>query len=92
VLGNAKVRCDLAGTRISGVESLGDFTGVQEPDLVEDSVPEWEEYPHTPAIFVRVAKKGVRAYGTWKNIRNFGSDEEAPYPSPPLYRKECGND
>jgi hypothetical protein len=24
-----------------------------------------------PAVFVRVANKGLRAYGTWKSIRNF---------------------
>jgi hypothetical protein len=32
-------------------------------------VPEWEEYPHTPAVFVRVANKGVAGYGTWKSVR-----------------------
>jgi hypothetical protein len=26
--------------------------------------------PH-PAVFVRVANKGVISYGTWKNLRNF---------------------
>jgi hypothetical protein len=27
--------------------------------------------PHTPAVFVRVANKGLKPYGTWKSIRNF---------------------
>jgi hypothetical protein len=35
------------------------------------TVPEWEERIYTPAVFVRVANKGLRAYGTWKSIRNF---------------------
>jgi hypothetical protein len=37
-------------------------------------VPEWEERIYTPAVFVRVPNKELRAYGTWKNIRNFGSE------------------
>jgi len=37
--------------------------------LLGCSVPEWEEYPHTPAVFVRVASKGLRGYGTWKSVR-----------------------
>jgi hypothetical protein len=32
-------------------------------------VQEWEEYPHTPGVFVRAANKGVAGYGTWKRIR-----------------------
>jgi hypothetical protein len=28
-----------------------------------------EEAPHTPAVFVN---KGLRAYGSWKSVRNFG--------------------
>jgi len=32
-------------------------------------VPEWEEYLHTPGVFVRVAIKGFRVYGTWKGVR-----------------------
>jgi hypothetical protein len=32
-------------------------------------VPEWEEYLHTPGVFVRVAFKGLRVYGTWKSVR-----------------------
>jgi hypothetical protein len=31
--------------------------------------------PH-PAVFVRVANKGLRVYGTWKSIRNFGEARE----------------
>jgi hypothetical protein len=27
---------------------------------------------HTPAVFVRVANKGVAGYGTWKKIRKMG--------------------
>jgi hypothetical protein len=29
---------------------------------------------HTPAVFVRVANKGVTAYGTWKRIRKMGDE------------------
>jgi hypothetical protein len=32
-------------------------------------VPKWEEYPHTPGVFVRVANKGLAGYGTWKKVR-----------------------
>jgi hypothetical protein len=35
-------------------------------------VPNWELLVHTPAVFVRVANKGVAGYGTWKSIRNSG--------------------
>jgi hypothetical protein len=35
----------------------------------ERRVPKWEEYPHTPGVFVRVANKGVAGYGTWKSVR-----------------------
>jgi hypothetical protein len=34
----------------------------------EGRVPNWEEYPHTPGVFVRVASKGVAGYGTWKSV------------------------
>ncbi len=27
---------------------------------------------HTTAVFVRVAKKGVAGYGTWKKVRKMG--------------------
>jgi hypothetical protein len=30
------------------------------------AVPVWEEMMHTPAVFVRVANKGVAGYGEWK--------------------------
>jgi hypothetical protein len=33
------------------------------------AVPKWEEYLHTPGVFVRVANKGVAAYRTWKCVR-----------------------
>jgi hypothetical protein len=38
--------------------------------------PKWEERGYTPAVFVRVANKGVRVYGTWKSIRNFVGNGE----------------
>jgi hypothetical protein len=38
-------------------------------------VPPWELLVHTPAVFVRVANKGVRVYGTWKSIRKTGSND-----------------
>jgi len=31
------------------------------------NVPFWELLVHTPAVFVRVANKGVTGYGTWKS-------------------------
>jgi hypothetical protein len=31
---------------------------------------------YTPAVFVRVANNGLRAYGTWKNVRKTGGREE----------------
>jgi hypothetical protein len=34
--------------------------------------PEWELLVHTPAVFVRVARKGLTGYGTWKKIRKMG--------------------
>jgi hypothetical protein len=36
---------------------------------VERRVPFWELLAHTPAVFVRVANKGVAGYRTWKKIR-----------------------
>jgi len=30
-------------------------------------VPEWELLVYTPAVFVRVAGKGLTRYGTWKS-------------------------
>src|SRR5216684_1220678 len=38
----------------------------------ERRVPEWELLVYTPAVFVRVANKGVAAYGTWKSVRRMG--------------------
>jgi hypothetical protein len=35
-------------------------------------VPRWEEYPHTPGVFVRVANAGLTGYGTWKSVRRMG--------------------
>jgi hypothetical protein len=29
-------------------------------------IPNWELLVYTPAVFVRVANKGVTGYGTWK--------------------------
>ena len=34
--------------------------------------PKWEERGYTPAVFIRVRNKGLRAYGTWKIIRSSG--------------------
>jgi hypothetical protein len=42
----------------------------------EKTVPEWEEYPHTPGVFVRVANKGLARYGTWKSVRKMGDGGE----------------
>jgi hypothetical protein len=42
-------------------------------------VPEWEGYAHTPAVFVRVADKGLTAYVKWKSaqvIENKGQRTE----------------
>jgi len=39
---------------------------------VSGNVPFWELLVHTPAVFVRVANKGVAGYGTWKRIRKMG--------------------
>jgi hypothetical protein len=36
---------------------------------VRVGVPIWEELGYSPAVFVRVANKGLRGYGTWKKIR-----------------------
>jgi len=35
----------------------------------EVRVSKWEEYPHPPSVFVRVAIKGLTGYGTWKCVR-----------------------
>jgi hypothetical protein len=43
-----------------------------ESRLIKGWVPRWEEYPHTPAVFVRVASKGLAGYGTWKSVRRMG--------------------
>jgi hypothetical protein len=32
-------------------------------------VPEWESLVYTPAVFVRVANKGVTGYVTWKSAQ-----------------------
>jgi hypothetical protein len=34
-----------------------------ERDLLRGGVPNWEELVYTPAVFVRVASKGLRGYG-----------------------------
>ena len=36
------------------------------------NVPIWELLVYTPAVFVRMANKGVAGYGTWKKIRKMG--------------------
>jgi hypothetical protein len=35
-------------------------------------IPKWEEYPHTPGVFVRAANAGLTGYGTWKSVRRTG--------------------
>jgi hypothetical protein len=40
------------------------------------NVPFWELLVPTPAVFVRVANKGVAGYGTWKKIRKMGDGIE----------------
>jgi hypothetical protein len=40
-------------------------------------VPKWEEYPHTPGVFVRAANKGIAGYGTWKSVRKMGGGAAA---------------
>jgi hypothetical protein len=40
------------------------------------SVPKWEEFGYTPAVFARVASKGLAVYGTWKNVRKLEVAEE----------------
>jgi hypothetical protein len=42
---------------------------------VSENFPFWELLVHTPAVFVRVANKGVAGYGTWKKIRKMGDKE-----------------
>jgi hypothetical protein len=37
--------------------------------VTPQAFPKWEEYPHTPGVFARVASKGLTGYGTWKKIR-----------------------
>jgi hypothetical protein len=42
-------------------------------------VPFWEEMIYTPAVFVRVANKGVAGYGEWKifvSVANKGDRED----------------
>src|SRR5690242_4222075 len=52
---------------------LGGFVEVEE----RATVPFWELLVHTPAVFVRVAAKGLAGYGRWKNIRKMGIATEA---------------
>jgi len=44
--------------------------------VTAQTFPKWEECPHTPGVFVRVASKGLTGYGTWKKIRKMGDKEE----------------
>jgi hypothetical protein len=32
------------------------------------AVPEWEEYPPPPAVFIRATNKGLTAYAKWKSV------------------------
>ena len=69
----------------------------------ECRVPEWEglrafleeisaKTHTTPAVFVRVANKGVAVYGTWKCVRRMedGSATEARRPGGPEERRKEG--
>jgi hypothetical protein len=38
----------------------------------DEVVPKWEEYLHTPGVFVRMANKGLAGYGTWKSVWKMG--------------------
>jgi hypothetical protein len=62
-----RVRKDLKRKNLNTVESSR-----RQPAL---AVPKWEEYPHTPGVFVRVANRGLAGYGTWKKIRKMGDRE-----------------
>jgi len=51
-------------------------------------VRKWEEYPHTPGVFLsfgfaqdkRVANKGVAAYRAWESVRKMESwDSSEPF-------------
>src|SRR5437879_6968045 len=41
-----------------------------------------------PALFVRVANKGLGVYGTWKSIRNSGGQREGVHPPRQLYESQ----
>ena len=51
----------------------------------EVRVSKWEEYPHTPSVFVRVTSKGLTGYGTWKCVRRM---EEGLGTEPQRHRAE----
>jgi hypothetical protein len=55
-----------------------EFTEWKRPqsELMEERVSYWEESPHTPAVFVRVANTGLRGYGTWKSVRRMGDEQK----------------
>jgi hypothetical protein len=62
--------------------------------MLSGGFPKWEEYPHTPGVFVRVANKGVAGYGTWKSIRKMEGKVEQwagwKHPPPPtFFVKDC---
>jgi hypothetical protein len=40
--------------------------------MLSGGFPKWEEYPHTPGVFVRVANAGLTGYETWKSVRRMG--------------------
>jgi hypothetical protein len=50
-------------------------------------IPKWEEYPHTPGVFVRVANAGLTGYVTWKSVRRMGAEREGKESRwhPPVY-------
>jgi hypothetical protein len=61
---------------VAAKELMGRGSGCTSKASVHWHVPKWEEYPHTPGVFVRVANKGVVGYGTWKSVRRMGGRNE----------------
>jgi len=53
------------------------------------SSSEWELLVHTPAVFARVASKGLTGYGTRKSVGKMGDREERwenrECPGPPVF-------
>jgi hypothetical protein len=56
-------------------KNLSDKVGTR--ILVGCPVPFWELLVHTPAVFVRVANKGLTAYGKWKSAKDIENKERS---------------